>query len=230
MIKALIFDFDGLILETEEPVYISWQEIYRDFECDLTFEMWSKNIGTTEEAFDPFGELERQTGRPLPRQEIFDRHHKREMELVLKRDVMPGVINYLEDARKLGLKIGLASSSRCDWVTWHLERLGLIGYFNSIKGADDVLRTKPDPELFQLVLSDLGVRPEQAVIFEDSVIGLSAAKKAGAFCVWIPNKLTSRLKTGQADLRLESLEELSLGELLLQFNNRNLILNSKVKK
>ena len=220
MIKALIFDFDGLILETEEPIYVSWQEIYRDYGCELTFEKWADYIGSTEEAFNPFGELEKQAGESLPRQEIFDRQHQREMELVLKRGIMPGVLDYLEDAKELGLKIGLASSSKCDWVTGHLERLGLIGYFDSIKGADDVSRTKPDPELFDLVLADLGVRPEQAVVLEDSVNGIRAAKKAGTFCVWVPNKLTSRLKTDQADMSMQSLEELPLSDLLEYINEK----------
>lgn len=219
MIKALIFDFDGLILETEEPIYISWQEAYRDHGCKLTFEMWADYIGTTEEAFDPFGELEKQAGRPLPRGEIIDRQRKREMELVLERGVMPGVVDYLESAKDLGLKTGLASSSKCDWVTGHLERLELISYFDSIKGADDVSRTKPDPELFQLVLADLGVSPEQGLVFEDSVNGVTAAKKAGLFCVWIPNKLTSQLYTDQADLRLDSLDEMSLNDLLGKINS-----------
>ena len=220
MIKALIFDFDGLILETEEPIYVSWQEIYRDYGCELTFESWADYIGSTEEAFNPFGELEKQAGESLPRQEIFDRQHQREMELVLKRGIMPGVLDYLEDAKELGLKIGLASSSKCDWVTGHLERLGVIGYFDSIKGADDVSRTKPDPELFDLVLADLGVRPEQAVVLEDSVNGIRAAKKAGTFCVWVPNKLTSRLKTDQADMSMQSLEELPLSDLLEYINEK----------
>ena len=214
MITALIFDFDGLILETEEPIYRSWKEIYDEYNCELPLDKWVTIIGMTEEAYNPLEELEHQAGTALPREQIKDRQHAREMELVLSRPVMPGVQDYLESAREMGLKIGLASSSRCSWVTGHLERLGLIHYFDTIKGADDVERTKPHPELFNLVVAELDVPPEQVVVFEDSVNGIISAKKAGLFCVWIPNHLTSQLSSDQADMRLDSLTDVPLAQLL----------------
>jgi beta-phosphoglucomutase-like phosphatase (HAD superfamily) len=147
VIRALIFDFDGLILETEEPVYQSWQEIFQEFGCTFTFDLFGAYIGTTDGAFNPLAELESQLEEPLQYREIRQRQQTREMELVLKRSVLPGVLDYLESAKAMGLKIGLASSSECAWVTGHLSRLGLIDYFDSIKGSDDVQNTKPDPEL-----------------------------------------------------------------------------------
>ncbi|MGB6421786.1 MAG: HAD family hydrolase [Anaerolineales bacterium] len=214
MIRAIIFDFDGLILETEEPVYQSWQEIFQEYGCTFTFDLFGAHIGTTGGAFNPLAELESQLGEPLPYREIRQRQQAREMELVLKRSILPGVLDYLESAKAMGLKIGLASSSECAWVTGHLSRLGLIDYFDSIKGSDDVQNTKPNPELFLASINDLGVSPDQAVVFEDSVNGIIAAKKAGLSCVWVPNILTSRLSTDLADLRLESLEDMPLDELL----------------
>lgn len=220
MITALIFDFDGLILDTEEPIYRSWQEVFWEYNCDLTFDDWAGFIGTTEEAFNPLGILERQLGGEVPRQQIYEKQRKREMELVLKRPVLPGVLDYLESAREMELKIGLASSSKCAWVTGHLERLGLIHYFECIKGADDVEKTKPDPALFNLVREALEVPPEQVVVFEDSVNGILAAKAAGLYTVWVPNMLTGRLSTEHADMRLESLADLSLLDLLNRINSK----------
>jgi len=214
MITALIFDFDGLILETEEPVYQSWKEIYQDYDKEISLEKWLTIIGMTEEAFNPLEELEYQVGTSLPREQLIQKQHAREMELVLSRPVLPGVKEYLEDAKQMGLKTGLASSSKCDWVTGHLERLGLIHYFDTIKAADDVQKTKPDPELFNLVVEELGVPAEQVIVFEDSVNGIISAKKAGLFCIWIPNMLTSQLSTDLADMRLDSLNDISLSDLL----------------
>jgi len=222
VIRALIFDFDGLILETEEPAYQSWQEIFQEYGCTMTFDFFGAYIGTTDGAFNPLAELESQLGEPLPHREIRQRQQEREMELVLKRSILPGVLDYLESAKAMDLKIGLASSSECAWVTGHLSRLGLIHYFDSIKGSDDVQKTKPDPELFVASINDLGVSPDQAVVFEDSVNGIIAAKKAGLACVWVPNIMTSRLSTDLADLRLESLEDIPLDELLQIIDNQPL--------
>lgn len=214
MIKALVFDFDGLILETETPIFQSWQEIYRDFGCELSLEEWLVNVGTMEEQFDPVANLEQRSGQPVDRQQTLIRRQRRELELIQHQPVMPGVQEYLESARRLGLKIGLASSSSCDWVLGHLQRLGLIGYFDAIAAGDDVALTKPDPALYQTAVEWLGVAPHEAVAFEDSRNGLLAAKRAGLHCVVVPNALTHQLDLDQADWRLVSMDEMPLVELL----------------
>jgi HAD superfamily hydrolase (TIGR01509 family) len=214
MIKALIFDFDGLILETETPIFQSWQEIYQAYGCELLLEEWLANVGTAEEQFDPFASLEQRSGQPIDRQQTLTRRQRRELELIENQPVMPGVRAYLESARQLGLRVGLASSSSCDWVVGHLERLGLIGYFDAIAASDDVARTKPDPALYRTAVEWLGVTPWEAVAFEDSRNGLIAAKRAGLYCVVVPNALTHRLDLEDADIRLKSLEELPLADLL----------------
>ena len=214
MIKALVFDFDGLILETETPILQSWQEIYREFGCELSLEEWLVNVGTMEEPFDPVASLEQRYGRPLDRAQTLNRRQQRELELIQHQPVMSGVKEYLESARRLGLKVGLASSSSCDWVVGHLERLGLIGFFDAIAAGDDVARTKPDPALYRTAVEWLGVAPHEAVAFEDSLNGLLAARRAGLRCVVVPNALTHQLDLGEADIRLGSLTEMSLADLL----------------
>jgi HAD superfamily hydrolase (TIGR01509 family) len=214
MIKALVFDFDGLILETETPIFQSWQEIYREFGCELTLDEWLVNIGTMEEQFDPVASLEQRSGRPLDREQVLSRRQRRELELIRSQPVLPGVQEYLESARQLGLKVALASSSTCDWVVGHLQRLELIDYFDAIAAGDDVPRTKPDPALYRTAVEWLGVAPHEAVAFEDSLNGLLAAHRAGLHCVVVPNALTHQLDLGEADLRLGSLAELPLRNLL----------------
>lgn len=219
MIRALIFDFDGLILDTEEPIFLAWQEIYQEFGCELKFDTWAAIIGTAAYAFNPITNLENLVEQELPREEIHQRQRQREMELISERSIEPGVVGYLRDAKKMGLKIGLASSSTCQWVTDHLSRLGLLDYFDCIMASDDVERTKPDPELYLGVMKELEVSADQAVVFEDSPNGILAAKRAGLFCVAVPNVLTFQLSLDQADLCLDSLADIPLKELLQKVDN-----------
>jgi HAD superfamily hydrolase (TIGR01509 family) len=211
MIKALIFDFDGLILDTESADYQSWSELYQEFGFQLPFEQFSQVIGTTGYSYDPLTELERLLGRPLPdRQQLSLRRQQRDHELVSGLPVLPGVEDTLQAAQRLGLKLAVASSSDRAWVTGHLERLELSHYFEAVKTSSDVTRAKPDPELYLEALFALGVMATEAIAFEDSPNGIKAARAAGLFCVAVPNPVTHRLGVNGADMHLASMAELDL--------------------
>jgi HAD superfamily hydrolase (TIGR01509 family) len=215
MIKAILFDFDGLILETEEPVFRAWQELYASYGLQLPYEDWSNQIGTRSSASDPLDDLEAQIGKPFAdRQALEERLQQREMALIRLKTAQPGVQAYLDSAQRMGLKIGLASSSYRQWVTGHLKRLNLLNYFDSLRTADDVTKVKPDPALYRMVLSDLGIQPQEGFALEDSPHGVNSAKAAGLYCVAVPNVMTASMSFDQADLRLESLEDLPLEALI----------------
>ncbi|MFZ2098478.1 MAG: HAD-IA family hydrolase [Anaerolineales bacterium] len=214
MIRALIFDFDGLILETEGPSYQSWAEVYRSFGLSLPFSTWSTIIGTTQGEFDPQRELQRQVPGEVDWEAVESRRQASENALIEAQPVLPGVEQYLLEAKRLRLKLGLASSSSCGWVTGHLTRLGLNDSFDCICASDDVQHVKPDPELYLTVLHRLGMKAEEAIALEDSPLGIQAAKRAGLFCVAVPNPLTSQLALSQADYQVGSLAELPLEQLL----------------
>jgi HAD superfamily hydrolase (TIGR01509 family) len=214
MIKAFIFDFDGLIIETEGPVLQSWQELYQEYGQALTLDTWGAIIGTAENLFDPLADLEKLLGYSLDRANLAPRRRQRELDLIDLQPIRPGVEDTLKSARRLGLKVGLASSSSCAWVTGHLERVGLLKYFDVIRARDDVQRTKPDPELFQSVLDAFGLAASEAVVFEDSPNGLLAARRAGIYCVAVPNDLTRQLPLDQANLLLDSLADMPVESLL----------------
>lgn len=220
MIRALIFDFDGLILETETPVYQSWRELYESLGCHLSFDKWADTIGKAEGLFDPFEDIEEQLGRTVDREFYEPLRRQRELELVARQPILPGVQDILDTAIQMSLLIGLASSSSCEWVSGHLTRLGLFDYFDTIKASDDVPHTKPDPALYQAVLAALDLRPNQAIVFEDSPNGILAAKRAGLFCVAVPNQLTAGLKLNQADMRLSSLADMPLEKLIRKVEKR----------
>lgn len=214
MIRALIFDFDGLILDTEVPDFESWQEIFAEYDCSLSLDTWSGYIGTASDAFSPFDHLEAQLGTPILRDEIRDRRRARYLELVARQSILPGVREYLNDARRLGLKIGLATSSSGGWAPGHLDRLELLRYFDSVHCAEHVKVVKPDPELYLRCVAALGVEPHETVALEDSPNGIRAARRAGLYCVAVPNALTRGLPLHEADLQLTSLSEMPLEALL----------------
>ena len=217
-ILALVFDFDGLILDTETTDFQSWQEVYRAHGCELRLEDWADCVGRPAGHFDPFEHLERLTGVRFERGQIRAQRSARMRELNLLQSVLPGVCDYLREARELGLTIGLASSSDRAWVHGHLGRLGLRDYFDTIKCVEDTGAHKPDPAPYLAVLDTLGVPPAGAVAFEDSPHGVAAAKAAGMLCVAVPNPVTRRLGLDRADLVLASLASLPLSVLLTRLD------------
>jgi HAD superfamily hydrolase (TIGR01509 family) len=220
MIGGIILDFDGLILDTEGPVYQSWDELYQEYGTELPFEEWATIIGTSnKEHFDPFKKLEAKIGRPLDRQALVPRRYARELDLCYAQPILPGVREVIEAAREMGLKLAIASSSSRQWVAGHLTRLGLDHYFEVVHTSDDVERTKPDPALYVLTLRTLNLRPTEAIVFEDSPNGVAAAKAAGIFVVAVPNPVTRQLSLDHADLRLDSLADLSLGEIIARVDH-----------
>lgn len=215
MIKALIFDFDGLILDTEAPDYQAWQEIYREYGQELSVNVWGRIIGGTGFAtFDAIAHLEGLVGRPLDGAALNARWRARGDELIAAQPILPGVEAHLGAAQRQGLRLAIASSSSHEWVDGHLARLGLLHYFEVVKCADDVQRAKPDPQLFLAALAALAIQPGEAIVYEDSPNGVKAAKTAGIFVVAVPNSLTGQLSLDGADLLLPSLASLSLEELL----------------
>lgn len=214
VIRALVFDFDGLILDTEGPIYQSWQEVYQANGQDLPVADWVKTIGTWDNYFDPYVDLENRLGHAPDWSTIEPQRRQRENSLVQQQSILPGVVEYIDDAHRLGLKVGVASSSDRKWVLGHLQRLGLIARMDCIRVREDVARTKPDPGLFLSAAACLGVQPGEAIAFEDSHHGVVAARKAGMFIVAVPHGLTAHLPFTEADLRLHSLASLSLEELI----------------
>lgn len=218
MIKGFVFDFDGLIIDTEIPEYTAWKEIYARFNATLPFEEWSKCLGSNYTSFDPIQYLVSQTGLPLDYDEILPQQRTRSHELAYQQEALPGVSSLILEAKYAGLLLAVASSSDAAWVHGHLERLNLKPLFDTICTEEDVARVKPAPDLFRLAVDRLGIEPGQAVAFEDTKNGIQAAKSAGLFCIAVPNQLTSNLDLSKADWKVNSLAEISLAMILEKFS------------
>jgi HAD superfamily hydrolase (TIGR01509 family) len=213
-IKGLVFDFDGLILDTEGPSYRSWEEIFVSYQTSLPLSEWNSCIGSSFDAFDPFTYLKTKVNCPLDEKEIRARALQRSIELVKSKQPLPGVLNMINEAHQHGIKTALASSSDRAWINMLINHLNLSHDFEIILTADDVSQVKPDPELYSRAVQELDILPEEAIAFEDSPNGAKAAKSAGLYCVVIPNQMTKSLFFEETDLTISSLSLYSLKEII----------------
>lgn len=212
MIKAIIFDFDGLIVDTESVWYEAYRDVLLEYELELSLEKFSEVIGTHDTVL--YSYIQENLKKPVENEQI----EKLALELFHKKMVQPVLREHVEEyllaAKKSGLKIGLASSSSRKWVEGYLKRLNIFQYFDVIKTRDDVSNVKPDPELYNKAIDALGIQSSEAIAFEDSLNGLKAARKAGLKCVIVPNSVTANLPFEDFSIRLSSMKDMTLKELL----------------
>ncbi|MEP7134592.1 MAG: HAD-IA family hydrolase [Chloroflexota bacterium] len=217
MLKALIFDFDGLVLDTETPEYLAWQNIYQEYGFELPHEEWGKIVGGYGLSnFDAAEHLALLSQGRLDSVSLRSRHSTESLTRIHAQSILPGVLDMIREAKKHGLKLAIASSSSHAWVDNHTKRLGIFDYFDNVICNDDVGagRTKPNPDLFLLALKQLQVQKNEAVVFEDSPNGVLAANRAGIFVVAVPNPVTAQLNLADANLIVKSLADLRLSELI----------------
>jgi putative hydrolase of the HAD superfamily len=215
-IRAVIFDFDGLIVDTESTGYHTWREIFDQHGHELPLERYAQVIGTdfSTSSYDPRRDLEELTGRTFDWAAVEIARKAHESELRRHLHLLPGVAELLKEADSLGLRIAIASSSPRVWIDSWMDQLGLHDHFHHISTVDDTGKVKPDPSLFLHAAEKLGVAPEEAVIFEDSLNGLRAAIAAGIRCIVAPGPMTRHLDFSGAWRRVESLAQVSIAELM----------------
>ena len=204
---AVLFDFDGVLVDTEWAIYQAWRRTFEAHDHDLPLEIYTRCIGSDFQSWSPKTHLEELTGR------AFDWHDldaRRQIEIRAELDgegPMHGVRGLLEKLPDHGLPAAVVSSSSHQWVDGWLEKLGLIHHFHSTVCRGDAPRIKPAPDLFLTAAERLAVDPRECLVIEDSLNGLNAAKAAG-MQVWIvPNRVTRGLDFSAADRIFSSLEE-----------------------
>jgi beta-phosphoglucomutase-like phosphatase (HAD superfamily) len=218
-IKSLIFDFDGLILDTETPEIEVWKAIYAEHGFEFPLEQYIQTVGGWGVSnFDAADYLHQLANDSLDVDALRLQHRNESALRFSNQSILWGVQDYLAAGRRLNLRLAIASSSKHSWVEPHLTRLGLIRYFDKIVCGDDVPpgRTKPNPDIYLKVLDGLQLHPNEAIVFEDSPNGVRAAHAVGIYVVAVPNPTTSLMKIEGADLTVNSLSSLKLDDLLLQ--------------
>lgn len=211
--KALVWDFDGTILDSEVAVFEAWQETFVAFGGQLSLETWLPLIGTYEVPFDPVAHLEQQLGYPINRTDFMHQQQTLERAKMQALDTLPGVRELIAEAHSQGLALAIASSSGLDWVGGHLERLGLQTFFKVLRTRENVARTKPDPALYVQAVEALGLAAHQCLAIEDSLHGVRAARAAGLWTLAVPGRLTQSLDFSEAHRQQPSLQGVSLDQL-----------------
>lgn len=210
--KAVVFDFDGLIVDTETVWYESFKEVLSNHGLELSVEQFARVIGTDDA--DLYAYIEKNLSSPVESVVIKEAAHKLFAVKMGEPILRNGVKEYLIEAKELGLKIGLASSSSREWVEGYLKKLNIFSYFDVIRTRDDVSRVKPDPELYVKAVEALGVAMSEAFALEDSLNGLKAARAAGIQCVVVPNSVTAHLNFTDYSLKISSMSDLRLKQVL----------------
>jgi HAD superfamily hydrolase (TIGR01509 family) len=216
MVAALVFDFDGLIADTEWALFTAWRQVFGEHGADLTIEDFSVSIGTRG-AVDWAALLEAKTGRAGPTEPEL-RELVRVIEHTLRPEitVLPGVVQLVEQATDRGVPCAIASSSGAEWVSPFLTHLAIEHHFAAVSTWDGPhvgFGPKPEPGVYRAVCARLGVEPGACVAFEDSPHGITAAKAAGLACVCVPNRLTVGLDTAHADAVVTSLLDVTWADL-----------------
>ncbi len=220
MIKALIFDFDGLIMDTESPEVEAWEAIYSEYGRQFPLQTWVRDVvGSTANNFDPAAHLAAISGENIDLAGLHARAYSQRLAKQSQLAALPGVMDYVKEAKRLGLRLAIASSSQHAWVDGYLRQLGLFENFPVNICREDVQHIKPDPDLFLAALDGLKVRPDEALVFEDSPNGILAAKRAGIRVVAVPNPVTAHGTMGDSDLQISSLASMPLKNLLDYFNS-----------
>jgi HAD superfamily hydrolase (TIGR01509 family) len=213
MIRALVFDFDGLILDTESALIRAYAEVHAAHGVPFDEAEFLRSVGHADYAFDPW----RAFGPGADREALEAERRTRNRAHDLALPVLPGVRALLDAAAARGLRVGLASNSHRPHCEGHLARLGLLGHFAFLACRGEAPSPKPEPDLYKLVLHRFGLRGHEAIAFEDSPTGSLAAKRAHLWTVVAPGPATAQLDFPHADLRVASLADLALDPLLTRF-------------
>jgi len=213
MIRALIFDFDGLILDTETAMIEAYGDVHRAHGLAFDRALFVRGVGHADLAFDPWKAF----GPGADRDQLESERRAFNRPRNEAQPVLPGVLPLIAEGAALGLRIGLASNSDRAHVEGHLRRLGLLGRFELVACRGDVASPKPEPDLYRHVLGRFGLRGSEAIAFEDSNAGSLAASRAGVWVVAVPNPSTGHHDFEHADLKVASLADCRLGELVARF-------------
>lgn len=212
-IKALIFDFDGLLMDTETTLLESWRWEWRRHGLRLDPAGFFADHGGDANA-TRYAALAEAVGPAYDRESSHTLRMAYRAQLNAALEPAPGLVDWLDRGTELGLRLAVASSSDVGHVGALLERAGLRHRFEVLATGDEVVAHKPDPSVYLLALNRLGLSAQEAVAFEDTAHGVAAANAAGLRCVAVPNPHADHARFTTADLLLRSAADLPLDAVL----------------
>jgi HAD superfamily hydrolase (TIGR01509 family) len=215
-LQAVLFDFDGTLWDPETYIFQVYAEVFDEFGSQLTGDLWATIIGTIN--FDLWIHLEQATGLPVDRVRLEVTIRRRKAERLAALGSRPGIRSFLDTVDAIGIRRGIVSNSASEWVERYARQCGVADGWQTVQCANgNPRRAKPNPDLYAAALDRMGVEPGAVIAFEDSPSGVRAAKRAGIRCVVVPNAMTAGLDLSEADLRIESFEQIDPHRLLGAF-------------
>jgi len=205
--EAVIFDFDGTMVDTEWVIYEEVQRIFHDEGQELPLEEYSKCIGSSYETWSPQDYLEELTGKTYDWEKLRTARDKRIYARMEGQELIPGVQEALDFTKEQGLRLAVVSSSSHDWVDKWLAKLGIEHCFESVTCRGDAPRIKPAPDLFLKGAERLNLDPSKCLVLEDSRNGMIAANNAGMSVFAVPNRVTAGSDFSEALERLTSIKQ-----------------------
>ncbi len=207
--SAVLFDFDGVLVDTEWAIYTAWLRTFQAHGHDLPLDVYTRCIGSDFATWSPKTHLEELSGLAFDWHDLDTRRQEEILRDLTGEGTMPGVISLLEHLARVGIRRAVVSSSSHHWVDGWLEKLALADHFETVVCRGDAPQIKPAPDLYLEAAKRMGLQPAKCVVIEDSLNGVKSAKAAG-MAVWVvPNRVTMGLDFSAADRIFPSLEELA---------------------
>jgi len=214
-LSAVVFDFDGVILDSETPEFESHRRVFERYGAALTIDEWCGQIGIYTEGHERrwFEQLCRRSDSAPSGQDVYDAERTNHFRNLLPTEPMSGIRELLETLDRAGVPMAVASTAPARWVVTSAELIGVTPFFRTIVTSDDVERRKPAPDVYLEAMRRLGADPRRAIAIEDSGPGIAAARAAGMTTIAIPHRLTEGHDLAAADLRVAHAGELTLARL-----------------
>lgn len=205
MTKLVIFDHDGLMVNSENIVFAALQHLFREQKQEISWEYYCTTIGLP--VVESIKTYLRDFPLNLTFEEFFEERNKLVDEL-LETELQPmaGLLSLLEYLKSRGVRMVVASSGRREYIEKNLARYNIAAYFSAIVSVDDVQRGKPFPDIFLQALAVTETDSADALVLEDAPHGVEAASRAGIFCIAVPTRGINYNRFQQADIIAENLD------------------------
>lgn len=206
---AVLFDFDGVLVDTEFAIYQAWARTFHAHGHHLPLEVYTHCIGSDFATWSPKTHLEELTGLAFDWHDLDAQRQAEILRDLTHEGPMPGVIDLLKMLARKGIRRAVVSSSSHQWVDGWLEKLAFADCFEVVVCRGDAPQIKPAPDLYLAAAERMDLRPDECLVIEDSLNGVLAAQAAGMQVWVVPNRVTAGLDFSAAEKIFTSLTMLS---------------------
>jgi HAD superfamily hydrolase (TIGR01509 family) len=213
-IDAVVFDFDGVIIDTETARYEVWKRIFQEHNQVLPKDIWVKSIGRTEYFISPYDLLVQLTGTSIDIDTLRAYEKSMEEQYIAQKPLTTGLLERINEARGAGGRFAIASSASRRYVEKHLKERNILNHFDALVCRDDVSRHKPHPQPYLRALELLDAEIDYSFAVEDAPAGIEAAVSAGLFCVAVAGNMTKDMDQSRAHCIVNSLDDFTFESLI----------------